>query len=131
MQTVAVLASLAAVVVAQNPAYSSVNTGANVSFSGSDFGTLGASLLTALPAANNDNGGKWFLNYYNFGRSFQDTRQIFAYYPSAELNGDGNTCVGIIQGVERGNQGSTPNGENGGCDAICKTFFRVTKQFLC
>ncbi|ORY74373.1 hypothetical protein BCR37DRAFT_384501 [Protomyces lactucae-debilis] len=115
MQTVSIALAMVASVAAQK--YSSVQTGAQVAFAGDDFGTFGASVLTALPAANNDEGGKWYLNYYNFGRSFQDTRQILAYYPSAQLSG-GNTCVGIIQGIAGGNKGDTPNGENGGCDAI-------------
>lgn len=91
----------------------SISTGATVSFSGEDFATAGAGIKTALPARNNDGGGNWFLNYYNFGTGFDQSRQIFAYYPSATVNGS-ETCVGVIQGIRSG----PPNGENGGCDSV-------------
>ena len=93
--------------------HDSIDTGATVSFYGDDFATQGAGLKTALPARNNDLGGNWFLNYYNFGNGFTSNRQIFAYYPSSTIAGD-STCVGVIQGV----RGGAPNGNNGGCDSV-------------
>lgn len=109
MKFTSTILALSSVVAA---ARSSIDEGETPSFNGDDFSTVGASLSTALAAKNNDQGGNWYLNYYDFGLGFGSNRQIFAYYPTSTINGP--VCVGIVQGLKAG----APNGNNGGCDSV-------------
>lgn len=110
MKFAASLIALSSLVAA---AKNSIDEGATVSFAGDDFATDDAALTTALEARQDSDGGNWYLNYYNFGLGFSQARQIFAYYPTTDTDGD-ETCVGIIQGLKS----DAPTGENGGCDTV-------------
>lgn len=102
---------------AAKASFDSQASGAQVSFPPELFDQSGASPTIQLSAQ--DSPARFMLNEYDYGTGFESRRRVFSYYPQKAVQASSDSiCVGVINGIARGNKVDAPGGKNGGCDGI-------------